>query len=326
MSVTGLQEIDRLLLGIRILPRLLRTGKADVVWSVNLGPYVRTKVPSVLSINNAYQVYPWKVSRYHPGSRVRVAILRWFFRRSLHLSDAVIVQTPLMGEYVRNIAGGPSRVYVAPKAVEREDDIQGKPLPETIARSLEAGPGRAAFTCLYVSTWMPHKNHITLLRAFSELARRKIPARLILTVTEREILSAGWAGAGALLHSGYVVAAGWVEKASLRSLYDACDACLMPSHLESLSSAHLEAMQWGRPQITADLPYARDLCGSAALYVPVDDWNRWAHEIERLQNDKRLQRALVTAGYAQMSQYPASWADAAEAVHRVLASATRDLS
>ena len=79
VRVTGVQEIDRLLLGVRLLPRLLAAEKADVLWSVNLGPYVRTKVPSVLAVNNAYQVYPWKVSRYHPGSRIRVAILRWFF-------------------------------------------------------------------------------------------------------------------------------------------------------------------------------------------------------------------------------------------------------
>jgi glycosyltransferase involved in cell wall biosynthesis len=326
VRVTGVQEIDRMLLGIRILPRVLGAGKADVLWSVNLGPYVRTKVPSVLSVNNAYQVYPWKVSRYHPGSRVRVAILRWFFRRSLRLADAVIVQTPVMGEYVREIAGAPARVHVAPKAVEREGDIQREPLPEALAQVLEAGLGRGAFTFLYVSTWMPHKNHITLLRAFSELAQRKIPVRLVLTVTEREILATGWAGAAALLESGYVVATGWVEKVFLRSLYDACDACLMPSHLESLSSAHLEAMQWGRPQITADLRYARDLCGPAALYVHADDWNAWAREIERLQDDKRRQRELVTAGYTQMSRYPASWAEAAEAVHRVLESAARDSS
>ena len=326
VRVTGVQEIDRLLLGIRFLPRLLGAENADVLWSINLGPYVRPNVPSVLSVNNAYQVYPWRMSRYHPGSRIRVAILRWFFRRSLRVADAVTVQTPVMGEHVRAIKGAPARVSVAPKAVEREGDIQRKPLPEEVAQTLETGPGRGAFTFLYASTWMPHKNHITLLRAFSELAHRDIRVRLVLTVTEQEIRAAGWPGSAALLESGYVVATGWVEKAFLRSLYEACDGCLMPSHLESLSSAHLEAMQWGRPQITADLPYARDLCGGAALYVPVDDWNAWAREIERLRNDERLRRELVTAGYTQMNQYPASWTEAAETVHRVLEATTRDSS
>jgi glycosyltransferase involved in cell wall biosynthesis len=327
IRVSGVQEIDRMLLSIRLLPRLLRAANADVLWSVNLGPYIKPNVPSVLSVNNAYQVYPWKVSRYHPGgSRIRVAMLRWFFRRSLRVADNVMVQTPLMGEYVRATKGAPARVFVAPKAVERDGDIQPKPLPEAVTRTLEAGLGRSAFTLLYVSTWMPHKNHITLLRAFSELAQRKIKVRLVLTVTEQEILSAGWAGSAALLESGYVVAMGWIEKAFLRSLYVASDGCLMPSHLESLSSAHLEAMQWGRPQIAADLPYARDLCGAAAVYVPVENWRAWSREIERLRDDERLQRDLVTAGYRQMNQYPASWAEAAETVHRVLEAAIRDAS
>lgn len=323
VRVTGVQEIDRLLLGVSLLPRLLTAQKSDVLWSVNLGPYVRLNIPSVLSINNAYQIHPWTVAQYHPGSRIRVAMLRWFFRRSLRLSDAVIAQTPVMAEYVRQLDQAPARVYVAPKAVENDGDIQSEPLPERITRMLAAGLGPGAFTFLYVSTWMPHKNHVILLRAFSDLARRNVPVRLVLTVTEQEILSAGWAGSAALLASGHVVATGWIEKASLRSLYEASDACLMPSRLESLSSAHLEAMRWGRPQIVADLPYARDLCGRAAIYVPVDDWQAWAREIERLPGDEPLQRELVAAGYTQMSQYPASWTAAAETVYRVLESATR---
>ena len=324
VKVTGVQEIDRLLVGTRLLPRMLADQKTDVLWSVNLGPYVRPSVPSVLSVNNAYQVYPWNVSQYHPGgSRIRVAMLRWFFRRSLQLADAVIVQTPLMREYIRKITGPQRKVFVAPKAVEKEADVQPQPLPNAIARKLEAH-GRDAFTFLYVSTWMPHKNHITLLKAFSELAQRNAPVRLILTISEQEILATGWSGSAALLESGHVVALGWVEKAWLRSLYDASDGCLMPSHLESLSSAHLEAMQWGRPQIAADLPYARDLCGPAALYVPVDDWRAWAREIERLRADERLQRELVAAGSAQMNHFPASWTAAAENVYRVLESARRE--
>jgi len=325
VRVTGVQEIDRLLVSVWLLPRLVRAGNSDVLWSVNLGPYIKPNVPSILSVNNAYQVYPWHVSRYHPGSRIRVGALRWFFRRSLRLADAVMVQTPGMGQYVRAISGAPRSVYVAPKAVEQESDIQREPLPAGVVRLLESGLGRRVFTFLYVSTWMPHKNHITLLKAFSELARRNIPVRLVLTVTEREILSAGWAGSAALLEAGHVVAAGWIEKAFLRSLYNSCDGCLMPSHLESLSSAHLEAMRWGRPQITVDLPYARDLCGPAAVYVPVDDWNAWVNEIDRFRQDEGLQQQLVTAGYDQMRQYPASWTEAAEIVHRAL-EATRGAS
>jgi glycosyltransferase involved in cell wall biosynthesis len=318
VRVTGVQEIDRLLVSVWLLPRLVRAGNSDVLWSVNLGPYMKLDVPSILSVNNAYQVYPWNVSRYHPGSRIRVAALRWFFRRSLRLADAVMVQTPGMGQYVRAISGAPRSVYVAPKAVEQESDIQSEPLPAGVVRLLESGLGRSVFTFLYVSTWMPHKNHITLLKAFSELAHRKIPVRLVLTVTEREILSAGWAGSAALLEAGHVVATGWIEKPFLRSLYNSCDGCLMPSHLESLSSAHLEAMRWGRPQITVDLPYARDLCGPAAVYVPADDWNAWVSEIDRFRQDEGLQQQLVRAGYEQMRQYPASWTEAAEIVHRAL--------
>jgi glycosyltransferase involved in cell wall biosynthesis len=320
VRITGTQEFDRLLLGVTILSRIARDIKADVVWSMNLGPYVKIGVPCVLSIHNPHQVYPWKLSRYHPSRRAAVAALRWFFRRSLRISDAAIVQTPIMGDYVRRIPGGPTKVCVAAKAVDREIDIRSEALPSSLQAALEGGLGPDAFTFLYVSTWAPHKNHVTLLRTFSQLARRKIRARVVLTVNAEEILAAGWPQSSVLVDAGYVVPAGWVQKHHLRSLYTACDACLMPSVLESLSSAHLEAMQWRRPQIAADLPYAHDLCGRAALYANAEDPEAWVQKIERLMDDESIRVRLIDAGSDRMTRYPGSWDEAAETVHQFLSS------
>ena len=190
--LTGWQEIDRLLLSVFFLPRIVRETRADILWSMNLGSYVKTGIPSVLSMTNAYQVCPWEDSRYHPGSTLHVALLRWFFRRSLRIYDAVVVETQLMGDYVRRIQGAPQEICVAPKAVEREIDVRPEPLPPFLQSALERGLERSTFTFLYVSTYMPHKNHVTLIRAFSELARRNVRVRVILTVKPEEILDAGW--------------------------------------------------------------------------------------------------------------------------------------
>lgn len=325
LAVTGHQEIDRLLLGIFQLPRIARQARADILWSINLGPYVKVGVPSVLSIHNSYQVYPWKVSRYHPGSSWHLATLRWFFRRSLRVSDAVVVQTPIMGDLVRRIPGAPQRICVAPKAVEREAEVPREPLPPPLQAALERGLGRGAFTFLFVSTWNPHKNHVTLIRAFSELARRGVRARVVLTVKPEELSATGWPEVSSLVEGGYVIPAGWVAKPHLRSLYSACDACLMPSVLESLSSAHIEAMQWGKPQITADLPYAHDLCGPAALYASPEDPHAWARQIETLMGDESIRSELVRAGHQQMARLPASWDDASETVHQFLTSVCREV-
>jgi len=216
---------------------------------MNMGTYVKTAVPQVLSIHNAYQVYPWEFARLHPGTRLRVAAMRWFFRRSLACADGVIVQTEMMREYVEAIPGCPSRVSVLPKAVISSAEDAGEPLAPQLEKALRSTGG---VTMLYVATRMPHKNHRLLAHMMEICRSRGIPVRLVVTLDAGEWAAAGGVGAESLVRSGHVIPAGWVPKDQLRALYARVDFCVMPSLLESLSSAHLEAIEWGRSQIAAD--------------------------------------------------------------------------
>jgi glycosyltransferase involved in cell wall biosynthesis len=318
LRVTGLLEVDRFLVGLIGLPALARDESVDVLWSINLGPYVRPRVPSVISVHNPYQVYPFEAARYHPRSRWAVAVLRWFFRRSLAAADGVIFQTADMRDQLRRVARLPEHVCVAPKSVERETDVAFEPLPRALDAAVNHGLAPDAFTFLYVATGTPHKNHVVLLRALSILARRNRQVRVVFTLRRDEVLSLDCSESRYLIESGVVVPVGPVAKVHLKSLYEASQGCLMPSVLESLSSSHLEAMQWGRPQIVADLPYAREVCGDAALYASPDDPHGWVEQIERLIQSRALQQQLIAAGRAQMARYPASWDAASEIVHDFL--------
>ena len=98
----------------------------------------------------------------------------------------------------------------------------------------------------------------------------------------------------------------------------------MPSLLESLSSAHIEAMYWKRPQIVADLPYAHDLCGDSALYAPPHDSSAWLSQVERLLADAPLREELVTRGVERLSAFPESWEVMADGIRAVLATAVAE--
>ena len=311
------REIHRLAWAVRGIRRQLARSSYDVVWSMNMGAYVRTAVPQVLSIHNAYQVYPWRFARLHPGTRLRVAAMRWFFRRSLACADAAIVQTERMREYVEAIPGCPPRVAVLPKAVISAAEDAGEPLPASLENALRGAGGAA--TLLYVATRIPHKNHPLLARMMEICRRRGIPARLVVTLDAGDWSAAGGAGAESLVRSGHVIAAGWVSKDQLRALYTSVDFCVMPSLLESLSSAHLEAMEWGRPQIAADLPYARDLCGDAALYADPADAGQWVAQLERLRADAALRERLASRGRERLEKFPATWSMMAERLRSIFA-------
>jgi glycosyltransferase involved in cell wall biosynthesis len=316
------REIHRLVWAAHGVRRQLARASYDVVWCLNVGPYVKTAVPQVLSIHNAYQVYPWSLARYHPGSRARVAAVRWFFRKSLHCADAVIVQTDLMREYVKAIDGCPPRVAVLPKAVISSLDDVGQPLSPELENAIRGASG--ASTALYVATNAPHKNH-RLLAALMEICRtRGIPIRLVVTLGAEQWSGAGGPSAASLVRSGHVIPAGWVPKDQLRRLYESVDFCVMPSLLESLSSAHLEAMQWRRPQVVADLPYARNLCGDAALYADPYDALQWVAKLELLRGDAALRGRLVSRGVERLKEFPATWNEMAEHLRSILADVVED--
>lgn len=312
------QELDRVFLGFGGLGRIAKERGSDVIWSLNLGSYVKTSIPQILSVHNSHQVYPWKVTQYHPDNRLHVAVLRWFFRKSLRASVGVIVQTPIMGKYVQKISGAPNLYKIAPKAVENNRDVLSDELPDDLQKMFSDGLGRQAFTFLFVATFTPHKNHKTLVETFDILATEGLNVRVVFTLGYEELISFGGEKARRLIGSGHIIPAGWIEKKYLKKLYEACDACLMPSVLESLSSAHLEAMQWSKPQIVSDLPYAKDLCGVAALYAQAEKPADWAQKIREFVLDKKLRENLVTAGHEQMKHFPLTWADAAIHVHTFL--------
>lgn len=306
------KEATRCYLDTFGISRVAHQYDVDVIWSANIGPYIRTGFPQVLSVTNPYQFYPWRYSRYHPGSTARVASLRWLFRRSLRHADAVLVQTPFTGDCVRAIRGAPQLVKSISKAVESPEDVIRRPLSTEQAQCLDNGLGRKAFTFLFVSTAIPHKNHRTVIEAMERLRSKGVNARLVLTTTEKQLRPyCNRQLLDNLVESGHVILIGWIGKDRLAAMYEACDACVMPSVLEALSSAHLEAMLWNKVQVCADLPYARDLCGNAAVFAAPENATDWAEKMEMVVRDAELRNALITAGCERAARFPRSWQEVA---------------
>ena len=307
-----LREWSRFWMETLQIGRIASECSADVICTCNLGPYCRTGIPQVLMVRNPFQVCPWADVGMHPRSRFVVAFLRLFFRRSLHCSDAVQVQTPLFEKIVRSIPGAPKQIAVIPKAVESSEDIEPQPLSEELEGLLDGGLGRSAFTFLYVATCLPHKNHTVVIAAIERLRLLGIKARVVFSVAREQLVRIyNPASAAQLIKEGYIVPLKWISKQHLRAVYDACDACVMPSKSEQLSSAHLEAMHWKKPQISADLPYSRDLCGDATLYADPDDPTEWVKYMQILMTDHERRNRLVAAGTERAKCLPKNWKEVA---------------
>ncbi len=207
-----------------------------------------------------------------------------------------------------------------PKTVENEYDLHPQPLPETMNRFFNDKPGNDFFTFLYVATYTPHKNIKTLIPAIQILKDRGVKARLALSLTKDELAKYFGQQAADLTASGHILPLGWVNKEYLHSLYQACSACVMPSLLECLSGSYLEAMNWGKPQICSDLPFARDTCGPASIYADPENSRDWADKMQKLMEDRELRETLVQEGHKRINLFSATWVEAAKKAHSLFES------
>lgn len=316
------RELNRLVMGFGGLSVLVGKVRPDVVLAMNLSSYVPLGAPSILSINNPFQVYPRAIDLHHPKGRMGATVLRLFSKLSLDRADGAIFQTRLMRDYALKIAGRSISAWVIGKSVENENDVVFQPLPDDVQGSVDANEG-SVFSYLYAATPIPHKNHRILFQALERLRSAGASVRVLLTLSREDVEAMAGALGTSLMASGHVVPLGFLKKAQIRAAYDAADACVMPSILESLSSAHLEAMAWNKPQIVADLPYARDLCGAGALYCPPDDATAWAEAMLGLSRDQDAREILIAAGHVAMADMPRSVSDAVARLEEALRDVVR---
>ena len=310
------RELTRMRFGFSGIKKFVSKTNADLVWCGYNNVYVKLSVPVVMNMSSVFMTKPWREARFHwEGTPVRLAAMRFFFRQTLRCTSKIIVQTGMVRDDLEAFGFSGDRVAVVPKSVEDMNDVTPLPLTEEQERVL--GGYNNVFTFLYVATYYRHKNHRVLVSALELLAKRKIDARLALTLSRDDLEKIGEKATLELVDRGIILPLGWVDKGQLRTLYDRCDGCLMPSLFESLSSAHLEAMAWKKPQVCADLPYARDLCGNAAVYVAPHDADAWATQMAALKNDLNLQQTLIQAGQERMKLFPTSWTEVAKRYHEV---------
>ncbi len=92
---------------------------------------------------------------------------------------------------------------------------------------------------------------------------------------------------------------GYLTGPELSEAYSRADALVLPSFQETVALPLLEAMSAGTPIIAADRPYAREMCGTAALFF--DPWSpsSLASCIELVLTDPVLRTRMVTEGSAR---------------------------
>lgn len=288
-----------------VLPQLIEQLGCDAVF--NLADLViPTDVPQVYLFDWSYAVYPdsnvWKrmdISSWMQR-KVKLAILKKYFP----YADIVIAQTETMKERLQRIYGLKNLVVV-PNAVSLDNSGGGK--------SFDFNLPKEKYRCLYLTYYYTHKNLEIFIPLAKKIKTAGCPYCLVITISPAQHKRAK-----RFLDlvtkerlEDTIINVGPVEMARVPSLYAQTDVLLMPTLLESFSGTYVEAMFHGKPILTSDLDFARDVCGEAAYYFDPLNPDSILDAVNLAFRNTELREQKIASGKMSLNDMP-TWPQAFE--------------
>lgn len=262
------------------------TRRADTVLCLHgLPPLLRTPARTVVLVQNRLLLERGALDGYPVSARVRIAAQR---RLGALLKSRVrtwFVQTPSMGEALRDWHGGSPDVLVmpfvadelapaprprpAPAGADGADGADGAPPPAGAWLAQAASrraPADGAWDFVYVADGLPHKRHREVLQAWRLLAARGLRPSLAVTLGPRDAALAAAFEAAARREGLDVHNLGALEHEAVLALYGRARALLFASDTESFGLPLVEAARAGLPILAAERDFVRDVCVPAQTF------------------------------------------------------------
>lgn len=268
------------------LARAAAGDRLDVYFGPAYSIPLRLAAPAVVTLHDiSFAVHPeW--FGWREGVR-----RRWLARQAASRAARVVaVSAFARAELIREFDLDPARVALVYDAV----DPPPGPAP------LRDGPPLV----LYVGSLFNRRHLPTLIEAFAQVVRRRPDARLAIVGADRthpsQDLAAHAERAGVADRVGLH---GHVSDGELAELYRRAHVFAFLSEYEGFGMTPLEALAAGVPAVVGDTEVAREVCGDAARFVPVDDPSAVAAEILRLLDDDALRANLLARGAARLERF-----------------------
>lgn len=237
-------------------------------------------IPIFLLFQQQLMFAPRARERMSSTFRWRLELLRRLCRSACQNAALVFAQAEHVREnLIRHFHLPPESLFVVPPDVSWEE------------RANEATPPREEGLVAYVGSSRPYKSLDTLFAAFGRLRVRMPNASLHVTLPQ-----------DAFQPQPGVVALGRLPRSAVRQLLRRAQVMVMPSLAETVGLPLLEAMDAGCAIVSADLPYAREASGEAALYFASGDAEDCAARIWAVCQDASLRATLAARGRSLLAQ------------------------
>lgn len=244
---------------------------------------------------------------------VKRTYIRLAAPRSLRSAAAVVCLTDFTaGDAISVARVDPTRVRLVPCGV----DDPG-PGPDLLVQDavLERHGLLGRQFVLYPAITYAHKNHETLIAAFSRLSLDHPDARLVLTGREGAHEPVVRASIHAYGLSDRVERTGRIPEAELDMLFRRATVMAFPSRYEGFGLPVLEAMARGCPVVASDVGGLPSVAGDAAVLVDPLDATAWAAALGDLLDQPERRTVLSRRGTDRARHF--RWVDSASALASV---------
>ena len=259
----------------RRLPARLEVMGADLLFSfTNIAP-ARSGLPQVVFCHQRNAFFSDGIPPRMLFKRWRMRLMRNHILRGARVSGAMIVQTKVMRERIIELEPSlDGRIHVIPSGYRTPS---GNPDIREEKKALIDGAERPRL--IYVSHPSEHKNHLALVRAMPGILKTIPSASLLLTLDKQRPGHRRYTSfivdiekeAERLGISHALVWLGILNPGEVTYALRASDLTVFPSLAESFGLGLAESMAAGCPVAVADISYANEVCGEAAVYFDPGD-------------------------------------------------------
>jgi glycosyltransferase involved in cell wall biosynthesis len=166
---------------------------------------------------------------------------------------------------------------------------------------------------LAVGPTYPHKNFITLLKAYALLQpSTRMQHPLLIAGGRPAYLNEIRKEAATLGISANLHVAGYVPQHLMAAIYQEAKMLVFPSRYEGFGIPLLEAMACGCPVVSSSASSMPEVCGTAAYYADPDSPDAFHQAISKLLTDEATRKQLSSTGLIRCKQF--SWERSAASV------------
>jgi glycosyltransferase involved in cell wall biosynthesis len=279
-------------------------GGVDVVHGTNYVVPPTRRAARVVSVHDLTCVrYPELCTR---------ATLRYpaLIRRALATGAWVHTGSDYVAAEICEAFGAdPTRVRAVPHGLTLPGDASDATAPGSGAdagRDLAAALTGCERYVLTLGTVEPRKDHPLLVRAWDRVADAHPDVGLVIAGPDGWGAAALGSAIAAARHGERIGRAGYVEGPLRHGLLAGAAAFAFPSVYEGFGLPPLEAMDAGVPVVATAAGAVPEVCGDAALIVPVGDEAALADALAAVLDGGGCAATLVARGRARAAQY--TWA------------------